>query len=128
MAEKENMRDLAIEDGVAQNFLRIFGVPLKTFFNNSMRCQVMGFDLLAFDKWLGSEDGSIADVVEKRFGKEGRDLIERLNQAQAPINRLFEQQLGNNKGLFRSSLRGRGKTRDAAVKNWLEDERRRLGE
>jgi len=53
-------------------FQRTFGVPITPFID-------IGFDVVAFDAWLGvPDDRSTEDVVRERFGDDAVALIYRL--------------------------------------------------
>jgi hypothetical protein len=56
----------------ADSFQRVFGVGLKKYWIN----HVLGFDIIKFDKEvIKSGARSMAEVVKKKYGKEGLDLI-----------------------------------------------------
>ena len=56
-------------------FSKVFGIRLFTFFTKV----VVGFDVVAFDKWLKpKENQSTYEAVFERFGQEGVDLLKKL--------------------------------------------------
>jgi hypothetical protein len=56
-------------------FLKVFGVRLKLFFPKVL----LGFDVVAFDKWLQpAPTESTYDAVNRKFGQDGVDLIKAL--------------------------------------------------
>lgn len=56
------------------NFIKIFGVNLKYYWN-----MFWGFDIIKFDELLETPDGvSTKDFVKKKYGIEGCECIERL--------------------------------------------------
>ena len=55
-------------------FLRIFKVRLSLFFPDV----ILGFDVIAFDKWIKpDENKSTYDVIKRKFGQDGVDLIKK---------------------------------------------------
>jgi len=68
---KERMKQLNYN----MPFLHIFNVRLFTFFPNVM----LGFDVVKFDKWLGTKNGqSTYDAIKERFGDPGVEMIKNL--------------------------------------------------
>jgi|TARA_Y100000310_G_scaffold56232_1_gene51612 hypothetical protein len=55
-------------------FFATFGIPLKKFWESN----ILGFDMLAFDKWLGCGDKSLQEVLTERYGKDACDLVKDL--------------------------------------------------
>lgn len=56
-------------------FQVIFKTRLKPFWKDN----IFGFDILAFDAWLGVPDGkSTNEVIKERYGQEGLDVIDDL--------------------------------------------------
>lgn len=59
----------------ASGFHRIFGVPLKRFWESNL----LGFDVLGFDQWIAPETGeSTRAAVVRQYGQEAVECIERL--------------------------------------------------
>lgn len=57
-------------------FQEVFGVPLAQFMDP---IPVLGFDVIAFDEWLGTPDGtSTYDYLLQKYGKEAQTLIKSL--------------------------------------------------
>lgn len=53
-------------------FLHTFKIPLKPYMNN-----LFGFDIMAFDEWLGTPDGvSTAEYITERYGSDACKMIE----------------------------------------------------
>lgn len=56
-------------------FLRVFGVRLSVFFPKV----VLGFDVVAFDKWIKPKEGqSTYEAVFEKYGQVGVDLLKQL--------------------------------------------------
>jgi len=56
------------------NFHATFKEHLSKFWTNNLT----GFDIIAFDKWIGAGDEGLRDVVTRNYGKDAAALIERL--------------------------------------------------
>lgn len=57
-----------------KKFQSVFGVSLETFSDS-----LFGFDVVGFDEWLKTPDGtSTADFTKEKFGQEGLDIINSL--------------------------------------------------
>ncbi len=57
------------------NFTKCFGERINQFWESN----ILGFDIIKFDKWLKVKDNeSTADVVKKRYGEEGLRIIKAL--------------------------------------------------
>lgn len=64
-------RNKAILSTNRDNFQRTFGVPLHRFMH-----LLFGFDVIAFDAWLGVPDGvSTQDTIIERYGSEACDMV-----------------------------------------------------
>jgi hypothetical protein len=58
----------------AEAFQHTFGVPLKKFF----RDYLVGFDIIAFNEWIGASDKCLRDVVAKKYDEKAVELIQSL--------------------------------------------------
>ena len=67
-----------------EEFKKIFDVNINKFAGNLCAFGIPDFDIVAFDehmKRLGYQewcDGSLADYIEKKYGVEGKELIDEL--------------------------------------------------
>ncbi len=53
-------------------FSRTFGISIGKFWNI-----ITGFDVIAFDEWLQTPDGtSTSDYLDQKYGEDARKLIE----------------------------------------------------
>lgn len=69
-APKEHGQDIL---KYGPEFKTIFGIQVTHFAN------VLGFDVIKFDEWLGTPDGiSTADYLTQRYGDRARQLVESL--------------------------------------------------
>ena len=68
---KERMKSL----DNCNEFQRVFKTRLKPFWDGN----IFGFDVIAFDKWLGVPDGiSTMNHIKAQFGQAGCDVIDKL--------------------------------------------------
>jgi len=68
---KERMKSL----DNCNEFQRVFKTRMKPFWENNM----LGFDVLAFDKWLDvPEDMSMRTFVLDKYGRDGVKVLEAL--------------------------------------------------
>jgi len=57
------------------NFTKCFGIRINDFWENN----ILGFDVIKFDKWMQVRDNeSTADVVKEKYGDEGLRIIKSL--------------------------------------------------
>jgi len=56
------------------NFRATFKEHLSKFWTDNLT----GFDIIAFDKWIGAGDEKLRDVVVRDYGEAAAALIERL--------------------------------------------------
>jgi hypothetical protein len=52
-------------------------MPLRDFSQHYL----LGFDIIAFNDRIGAGDACLSDFLEEKFGKDARELIEKLIQA-----------------------------------------------
>ena len=57
-----------------EKFQITFGVPLKKFWPNNL----VGFDIIAFDKWIGTGDKCLRDAIVEKYNEDAAQLVERL--------------------------------------------------
>ena len=63
-----------------EEFSRVFKVPLRKFWEGNL----LGFDIIGFDKWLQQQTGydeetmSVSDAVIAHFGQAGNEVIKNL--------------------------------------------------
>ena len=55
-------------------FEHTFGVPLRRFWSDNLT----GFDIVAFNKWIGADDKCLRDVVAEKYGTKAVELIQNL--------------------------------------------------
>jgi len=59
-----------------EEFFLHFRVPLKQFWLGN----ILGFDILSFDEWLGCGDECCRDVIFRKYGQDAVDCVKRIIQ------------------------------------------------
>jgi hypothetical protein len=71
-----------------KNFHKVFGISVLKFWH-----PFFGFDVIEFDKWVGTPDGmSCNDHVEKKYGKGASDIIGALLHTESGMTSLAKKE------------------------------------
>ena len=72
-----------IMDNYGTEFKEIFGIEIAFFVSKLWIIGIPGFDIIKFDKYMETrrsydKDSSLAEFIEKKYGKRGKELIDEL--------------------------------------------------